>query len=77
MLGCVVGELRVDAQSSESRIKVALCFCTVLIFFSPCSRLFCTFYVHEVLHCVFFERERVFIVSLALGVSVGSFSLDC
>lgn len=35
MLGYVEGELRVDAQSSESRIKVALCFCTVLILFSP------------------------------------------
>lgn len=31
------------------------------------------FYVHEVSHCVFFEGECVFIVSLTLGDQCGEF----
>lgn len=73
----VVGELRVEAQSSEVRLKLLCVFVVCTALFFPCSWLFCAVYVHEVLYCVFFEGVHVFIVSLALSISVGSFSLDC
>lgn len=69
-----MGELRVEAQSSESSIQVALCSCSL------CSSDFFPvpgYSEHFMcMMCIFWRRMCVH-CAIALGISVGSFSLDC